>query len=49
MSSVEGAIGSRISMFLGRDAVILQVRDRLALDDLISEFPEGSILRVEND
>jgi len=45
---------SRNSMFLGRDAVILpkEVRDRnvrLALDDLIRELPEGSILRVEND
>ncbi len=46
--------GSRNSLFLGRDAVILpkEVRDRnvrLALDDLIRELPEGSILRVEND
>ena len=46
--------GSRNSLFLGRDAVILpkEVRDRnvrLALDDLISELPKGSILRVEND
>eukprot|EP00533_Pseudo-nitzschia_delicatissima_P007866 CAMPEP_0116086700 /NCGR_PEP_ID=MMETSP0327-20121206/4990_1 /TAXON_ID=44447 /ORGANISM="Pseudo-nitzschia delicatissima, Strain B596" /LENGTH=651 /DNA_ID=CAMNT_0003577759 /DNA_START=240 /DNA_END=2195 /DNA_ORIENTATION=+ len=44
--------GSRNSLFLGRDAVILpkEVRDRnvrLALDDLISELPKGSILRVE--
>lgn len=50
----EGAPGSRNSLFLGHDAVILskEVRDRnvqLALDDLISELPKGSILRVEND
>jgi len=53
-SGVEGPIGSRNSLFLGRDAIILpkEVRDRnvrLALDDLISELPKGSILRVEND
>lgn len=45
---------SRNSLFLGRDAIILskEVRDRnvrLALDHLISELPQGSILRVEND
>eukprot|EP00532_Pseudo-nitzschia_australis_P018092 CAMPEP_0168311094 /NCGR_PEP_ID=MMETSP0142_2-20121227/67184_1 /TAXON_ID=44445 /ORGANISM="Pseudo-nitzschia australis, Strain 10249 10 AB" /LENGTH=694 /DNA_ID=CAMNT_0008263981 /DNA_START=1803 /DNA_END=3887 /DNA_ORIENTATION=+ len=45
---------SRNSLFLGRDAIILskEARDRnvrLALDDLISELPKGSILRVEND
>eukprot|EP00534_Pseudo-nitzschia_fraudulenta_P012766 CAMPEP_0201207722 /NCGR_PEP_ID=MMETSP0851-20130426/175001_1 /ASSEMBLY_ACC=CAM_ASM_000631 /TAXON_ID=183588 /ORGANISM="Pseudo-nitzschia fraudulenta, Strain WWA7" /LENGTH=676 /DNA_ID=CAMNT_0047496193 /DNA_START=226 /DNA_END=2256 /DNA_ORIENTATION=- len=45
--------GFRNSLFLGSDAVILSkdVRDRnvrLALDDLINELPEGSILRVEN-
>jgi len=50
----EGVKASRNSLFLGRDAVILpkEVRDRnvrLALDDLISELPKGSILRVEND
>eukprot|EP00535_Pseudo-nitzschia_heimii_P006295 CAMPEP_0197190280 /NCGR_PEP_ID=MMETSP1423-20130617/21361_1 /TAXON_ID=476441 /ORGANISM="Pseudo-nitzschia heimii, Strain UNC1101" /LENGTH=675 /DNA_ID=CAMNT_0042642625 /DNA_START=152 /DNA_END=2175 /DNA_ORIENTATION=+ len=49
-----GSPGSRNSIFLGRDAVILskEVRDRnvqLALDNLISNLPEGSILRVEND
>jgi len=49
----EAAPGSRNSLFLDRDAVILskEVRDRnvrLALDDLISELPKGSILRVEN-
>jgi len=53
-SGDEGAPGSRNSLFLGRDAVILskEVRDRnvrLALDDLISALPQGSILRVEND
>ena len=52
-SNVENS-GSRNSIFLGRDAVILskEVRDRnvrLALDNLISDFPKGSILRVEND
>ena len=49
-----GSPGSRNSLFLGRDAVILskEVRDRnvqLALDNLISDLPKGSILRVEND
>jgi len=53
-STNEEAPGSRNSLFLDRDAVILskEVRDRnvrLALDDLISELPKGSILRVEND
>lgn len=53
-SGDEGAPGSRNSLFLGHDAVILskEVRDRnvrLALDDLISALPQGSILRVEND
>jgi len=48
------ASGSRNSLFLDRDAVILpkEIRDRnvrLALDDLITQLPKGSILRVEND
>ena len=46
--------GSRNSLFLDRDAVILskETRDRnvrLALDNLINELPKGSILRVENE
>jgi len=53
-SSNEGTSGSRNSLFLDRDAVIIskEVRDRnvrLALDGLISKLPKGSILRVEND
>eukprot|EP00537_Pseudo-nitzschia_pungens_P013429 CAMPEP_0172386754 /NCGR_PEP_ID=MMETSP1061-20121228/4212_1 /TAXON_ID=37318 /ORGANISM="Pseudo-nitzschia pungens, Strain cf. pungens" /LENGTH=725 /DNA_ID=CAMNT_0013116215 /DNA_START=318 /DNA_END=2498 /DNA_ORIENTATION=+ len=45
---------SRNSLFLGRDVVLLSKEDRdrnarMALDELISELPEGSILRVEND
>jgi hypothetical protein len=47
-------VGSRNSLFLDRDAVILskETRDRnvrLALDNLINELPKGSILRVENE
>jgi len=53
-SSLVDRYGSRNSLFLDRDAVILskEIRDRnvrLALDDLIMELPQGSILRVEND
>jgi hypothetical protein len=44
----------RNSLFIDRDAPILskEIRDknvRSALDDLINEFPKGSILRVENE
>ena len=54
LSTTERMGASRNSLFLGRDAIILskEARDRnvrLALDDLISELPKGSILRVEND